>query len=135
MYGSSIRVRGPFDEVVETTKKTLLAHGFGILGDMNLAAALHYRLGVERRPYRILGACWPEVANKAVNLDPEIGLLLPCNVVVREEDDESCVISFVDPLKVLAVAELPELEADAAVVAGKLAEVRQALEQQLHADT
>ncbi len=133
MYGKKIRVRGAFDEVVEITKKTLLEHGFGILGDMNLAAALHYRLGVERRPYRILGACWPEVANKAVELDPDIGLLLPCNVVVREEDDECCAISFVDPQKVLAVADLPKLEADAAVVAGKLDEVRQALADKLPA--
>ena len=135
MYGHRIRVRGVFDTVVERTKETLLAHKFGILGDMNLAAALRYRLGVDQPSYRILGACWPQVAHKAIQRDPDMGLLLPCNVVVRQEDEQHCVIAFVAPEAVLGIADLPELADDARLVEEKLAEVRQALLEALNGES
>lgn len=130
-YGTGITVDRPFDEVVEATKQTLLDHGFGILADMNITEALHFRLGVERRPYRILGACFPEVANEALDADPDIGLLLPCNVVVREDEDGRVSVLFVDPQAVLGIAELPDLAPRAGLVGQRLEAVRREIGEKL----
>ena len=100
--------------------------GFGILTRIDVHEVLRKKLGVERSPYVILGACRPELASEALGRDPEVGLLLPCNVVVREEADGSVAVSFMDPKAVLKLAGT-QLEDVAMEARERLERVREAL--------
>ncbi len=127
MYGFQISLSGEFDDIISRVTEALKQEGFGVLADIDVQATLKAKLGVEQLPYRILGACNPPLAHKALQTDPNIGLLLPCNVVVREEGDDSITVAFMDPAAVLKLVQKPELEELGAEVKAKLERVRDSL--------
>jgi len=116
-----------FDQAIETVTEELGKEGFGVLTEIDVQATLKKKLGEDMRPYRILGACNPPLAHQAVTAVPEIGLLLPCNVLVREDDDGKVHVSFMDPGSVLGLVDNPDVEPLAAQVKEKLERVLAAL--------
>ena len=116
-----------FEEAVEMVTEELGKEGFGVLTEIDVQATLKKKLGEDMRPYKILGACNPPLAHQAVSAVPEIGLLLPCNVLVREKDDGKVRVSFMDPGAVLGLVDNPDVEPLAAEVKTRLERVLAAL--------
>jgi uncharacterized protein (DUF302 family) len=127
MYGFSTRVNGSIDEIRSRVEAALQEEGFGVLTEINVAETLKKKLDVERKPYLILGACNPALANQALNADADIGLLLPCNVVLRVEDEGTVIVAFMDPAAVLGLVNNEGVAELAGEVRGRLERVRDAL--------
>ena len=121
-YTLSETTRLSFDEAVERVRAELATEGFGVLCEIDVQAALREKLGVERDPYLILGACNPPLAHRALESEPELGVLLPCNVVVYVRDGQTH-ISAVAADEMLSIVGNEELEPVAAEVRERLGSV------------
>lgn len=108
-YHFSATIRQSFEEAVEQTKAVLKQHGFGVLTSIDVQTTLKDKLGVDFRPYRILGACNPQMAYKALQVEDKIGTMLPCNVILQERGDGMVEISAVDPVASMQAIDNPAL--------------------------
>ena len=108
-YHFSTTLKLPFAEAVARTTEVLKRHGFGVLTEIDLQATLKHKLGVDFRPYRILGACNPQLAYRALQAEEKIGTMLPCNVIVQQHGDGSVEISAVDPVASMQAIDNPQL--------------------------
>jgi uncharacterized protein (DUF302 family) len=122
-----VRLDAPYEEAMERVTVALKAEGFGVLTEIDVKATMKKKLDAEFRKYAILGACNPPLAHRALITELEIGLLLPCNVIVYEEDGGS-VVSIVDPISMLGVVDSPALKPVADEARARLERVAKALE-------
>lgn len=120
-YGFGKTLDAPFEDAITRVTDALQQEGFGILSDIDVAVTLKKKLNKDMRPYRILGACNPSLADRAIGIEPSIGLLLPCNVVVREEGTGQVRVEFMNTDAVLQLVGKPG-------IAELAADVRQRLE-------
>ncbi len=127
MYGFSTSFNGSVEEAVNAVTSALADEGFGVLTEIDVQATLKKKLDIDRAAYRILGACNPQLANQALEADPDIGLLLPCNVIVREETDGSTTVGFIEPTVMLGVTDRSDIAPLANEVKSRLERVRDAL--------
>lgn len=126
-FGFGKTVESNFEDAIERVTNELAVEGFGILTVIDVQATLKAKLDKDMRPYRILGACNPGLADQAISAIPEIGLLLPCNVLVREDEDNKVHVSFMDPGAVLGMVDDIRVDALAGQVKQKLEKVLAAL--------
>jgi len=126
-FGFGKRVDLDFDAAIDKVTAELKTEGFGVLSDIDVAGKIKEKLDKDMPRYRILGACNPVLAYQAVQAVPEIGLLLPCNVLVREVDAGQVSVSFMDPQAVLSLVDNPDVEPLAADVKERLQRVLAAI--------
>ena len=121
-YTLSTTTTRPFKDAVQRVRDELKAEGFGVLSEIDVQATLHEKLGVDEEPYLILGACNPPFAHQALSAEPELGTLLPCNVVIYQRDARTH-ISAIDAERMLSIVGNDSLASVAAEVRNKLAQV------------
>ena len=127
--GFKMQLEGDFDEVEARVRQALMEEGFGILTEINVRDTLKKKLDVEFRPYKILGACNPPLAHRALTAVPDAGLLLPCNVTLSQEEGNMIEVSIIDPMIMLSVGNLPQLKPVADEAGEKLQRVVEALKE------
>lgn len=129
-YGFGITLPLSYEEAITRTKEALKAEGFGVLTEINVHQTLHEKLGTEMEPYVILGACHPVLAHQALEQEPEIGLLLPCNVVIRTVHDGTRV-EIADPQAIFSIVGNKQLDAVAREAKHRLQNVIAALKREI----
>ncbi|MCX7892666.1 MAG: DUF302 domain-containing protein [Burkholderiales bacterium] len=125
VFGKTVNL--PFDEACRRVADALAGEGFGVLTEIDVAGTLKNKLGRDMPPYRILGACNPGYANRAISAEPQIGALLPCNVVVRQDADGATHVEFMDPGAVMDLVGRPEVREIASEVRARLVKVMNAV--------
>ena len=118
-YYFSTRISGDFAEVVQRTREALQSEGFGVISEIDIQKALREKIGVEFRPYLILGACNPALAHEALRLEDKVGTMLPCNVVIQETGS-GIEVAAIDPVASMQAIQNEQLSEKAAAVAEKL---------------
>lgn len=126
--GFDVYVNCSYDEAVTAVTDELKKEGFGVLTEIDVKATLKKKIDVDFRPYKILGACNPNLAHKALSAVPQIGLMLPCNVTVSQEADGRILVSIINPQQMMGMVNHPELEAIACDAEERLRRVASALE-------
>lgn len=119
-YTISTRFDADFDTVIDATTEALSDEGFGVITDVDFQATIDEKLGEEMQQYRVLGACDPGTAFEGIEMEPELGALLPCNVAVHEDEDGMVVVSAVDPVELIGLTGNDELEAKASDIAARI---------------
>ncbi len=127
--GITVHLNATFDNALARVTDALKAEGFGVLTEIDVQATLKNKLDVDFRPYRILGACNPSLAHRALLAAPEVGLLLPCNVTVQQTEAGAVEVALVDPLAMLGVIAHPGLQPIAVEARAKLERVAAALKE------
>jgi uncharacterized protein (DUF302 family) len=135
MYSFSIRVNADLALVEEKIVAALSDEGFGVLTEIDVQATLKKKLGIEKRPYKILGACNPHLANQAIEAEPEIGVLLPCNVILRQDENGQNIVTFMDPEAVLTLVDRDDVAELAKEVRARLERVAETVEAAFGSDT
>jgi uncharacterized protein (DUF302 family) len=123
MYGFHVRPQGGFDQVVDEVTEALKSEGFGVLSDIDVAKTFKAKLDIERRPYRILGACNPNLAHQALGAETDLGVLLPCNVCVSERDDGGTRVAAMNPAAAFELVDNPKVSPIAAEVRDRIQRV------------
>lgn len=119
-YYFSRTIDATFDDAVVKVKAALAHGGFGVISEIDIRQTLKAKIGVEFRPYLILGACNPALAHEALLLEDKVGLMLPCNVIVQEVKEGLIEVAAIDPTASMQAIDNPALKAQAAVVGEKL---------------
>jgi uncharacterized protein (DUF302 family) len=127
--GLTVRLNTTYEAALSRVIEALKAEGFGVLTEIDVKATLKQKLDVDFRPYKILGACNPPLAYRALTAAPEVGLLLPCNVTVAQADDGLVDVALVDPLMMLGIADNPALPPIATEARARLERVAAALKE------
>ena len=122
-YNTSKRVEGTFDEVITKVTEELKMEGFGIISEIDLKEKFKEKLNVDFRNYKILGACNPSLAYKAIEQEDKIGTMLPCNILVQEHEPGQVEVSAINPLESMGTVDNANLQSIAAEVSGKLKSV------------
>lgn len=121
VFGKTVKMS--YDEAIRRATEALTKEGFGVLTEIDVAATLKKKLGKDMPPYKILGACNPQFAHRALEAEPQIGALLPCNVVVRVDAEGKTIVEIMDPRAVLQLVDRPEIAAIAGEVRSRLERV------------
>ena len=128
--GIIVRMGEDYEAALAQTVEALKVEGFGVLTEIDVKDTLKKKLGVDFPPYKILGACNPPLAHRALTAAPEVGLLLPCNVTVRKLEDGAVEVALIDPLMMMGVIDNPALRSIAEEANARLQRVAQSLERQ-----
>jgi len=127
MYGFNVTLDATMEAAEEKVREALAAEGFGVLTEIDVQKVMKAKLDIDRSGYKILGACNPNLAHEAIEAEPDIGLLLPCNVLLRDEGNGKVSVSFMDPVAVLGMVDNPKIAEVAPMVQAKLKSVAASL--------